>query len=154
MHQLPIFTMNTPQITPDELKNASPALLADLQVQLKQYFDAHQAVVQALVEKVVYDQIQIHRVRVNTVEVRPSYEYNDEGYAFNNVMVSFNGYEDDYYDDDEPKSKLQSSIDNALGELAPMLKEDFEIDVRELEQKFGTIETKKKSKVFGSISRV
>lgn len=145
--------MNTPQITTDELKNASPAFLSDLQIQLKQYFDAHQSVVCALVEKVVYDQIQAANIKIRNVEVRPTYEYNDEGYSFNNVMVSFNGYEEHYYDDDEPKGQLQTNIDNALENLAPMLKDDMSIDVADLQRKFGVIETKKKSKVFGKISR-
>lgn len=145
--------MTTPQITPDELKNASPALLADLQIQLKQYFDAHQSVVRSLVEKVVYDQIQLARVRIETVNIRPSYEYNDEGYAFNNVMVNFNDYEEDYYDEDEPKGQLQSNIYDALSQLAPMFKDDLNIDVAELQKKFGTIELKKKSRVFGNISK-
>lgn len=145
--------MNTPQITTDELKNASPAFLSDLQIQLKQYFDVHQSVVCALVEKVVYDQIQAAHIRLEKVEIRPTYEYNDEGYSFNNIMVSFNGYEEDYYDDEDPKGQLQINIDNALENLAPMLKDDMSIDVADLQRKFGIIETKKKSKVFGKISR-
>jgi len=119
--------------------------------QLKSIFDEHQKAVVALVGKVVHQQLILNPADVSEINIRPNYEYNDEGYAFSNVMVQFEDY-DEYYEDE--KENLQAKIDDALAELAPMLKNDVSFQVSDLVRDFGPLTAKKKEpKKFGKIRK-
>lgn len=136
-----------------DLQNSTDAELEYYQTLLKKEFDSQQKQVALLVSKIVHSAIKTTQAKVSSVSIDPQYEYNDEGYSQNNIMVYFKSH-DDYFDEDEPEGQLRRLIDTNMKILAKMLKEPLDFEVSDLEQQFGPIyntSTKKKSKIFGKI---
>lgn len=140
-------------LTTIELQNSTDSDLEHYQNILKKDFDSQQKQIELLVSKLVHNAIKVTQVKVTIVYIDPEYEYNDEGYRQNNIMVYFKNCED-YFDDDEPEGKLQTLIDDNMETLATMLKKAVSFEVSDLEAQFGPIyntPAKKKSKIFGKI---
>lgn len=141
------------KITTLELQNSTDSELEHYQTLLKKEFDSQQKQVEILISKLVHNALKSTQAKVTTVFIDPKYEYNDEGYSQNNIMVYFESHED-CFDEDEPKGKLQRLIDDNMEFLATMLKKELSFEVSDLESQFGTIynsSAKNKSKIFGKI---
>ena len=151
----------TPTINPNDIQDMSDIQESEALAKIKQVFEYRKAqdaelrtVIEAFVEKkVAHCIIECNPgAELHSVFVDANYEYNDEGYCPDNVMVWLNDHNNSYYDN-ECFSLFQEKLDKSLGSISEMIHGVFKFDVDTLKEKYGIEEPQKVKNTVGKISK-